>query len=151
MLKTTREILMLRNKYIEDEIWRLKNKDRPVIKDKAIPPNLMDGPIHQRNLLDEKIIRLASESAAEEAELDLISILKEFQEWKKDNKGGFKDFLKSNKKPKIIKLKNGGTVNENSYAQLIDDYLDNIQVIEIDGVKESLTNYIKRMGGVKED
>ena len=142
---------MLRNKYIEDEIWRLKNKDRPVIKDKAIPPNLMDGPIHQRNLLDEKIIRLASESAAEEAELDLISILKEFQEWKKDNKGGFKDFMKSNKKPKIIKLKNGGTVNENSYAQLIDDYLDNIEVIKIDGVKESLTNYIKRMGGVKED
>ena len=151
MLKTTREILMLRNKYIEDEIWRLKNKDRPVIKDKAIPPNLMDGPIHQRNLLDEKIIRLASESGAEEAELDLISILKEFQEWKKDNKGGFKDFMKSNKKPKIIKLKNGGTVNENSYAQLIDDYLDDIEVIKIDGVKESLTNYIKRMGGVKED
>ena len=54
-------------------------------------------------------------------------------------------------KTKIIKLNRGGTVNENSYAQLIDDYLDNIEVIEIDGKKESLTNYIKRMGGVKDD
>ena len=111
----------------------------------------IDKPIYQRNLKDEKITKLASESAAEEAELDLISILKEFQEWKKDNKGGLKDFLKSNKKPKIIKLKNGGTVNENSYAQLLDDYLDGIEVIEIDGKKESVYHYIKRMGGVKED
>ena len=51
---------MLRNKYIEEEIWRLKNKDKPRIKDKAVPPNLMDGPIDQRNLKDEKIIRFAS-------------------------------------------------------------------------------------------
>ena len=111
----------------------------------------MDGPIDQRNLFDETIIRLASESAGEEAELELNSLLQEFRDWKKEQKGGFKDFLKSNKKPKIIKLKDGGTVNENSYAQLIDDYLDNIQVIEIDGKKESLSHYIKRMGGVKDD
>ena len=93
----------------------------------------------------------ASESGAEEAELDLQQLLKEFEIWKEDNKGGWKDFLKSNKDLKVKKLKDGGTVNENSYAQLIDDYLDNIEVIEIDGVKESLTQYIKRMGGVKDD
>ena len=140
-----------RTPFINEEIWKLKNKDRhPKIKD-TTPPNLIDSPIDQRNLFDETIIRLASESAGEEAELELNSLLKEFIEWRKENKGGFKDFLKSNKKPKIIKLNKGGTVNENSYAQLIDDYLDNIQVIEIDGVKESLTHYIKRMGGVKDD
>ena len=51
---------MLRNKYIEEEIWRLKNKDKPKVKDNAIPPNLIDGPIDQRNLKDEKLIKLAS-------------------------------------------------------------------------------------------
>ena len=142
---------MLKDKFIQEEIWKLKNKDKPEIKEKAIPPNLMDGPIDQRNLFDETIIRLASESAGEEAELELNSLLEEFIDWKKENKGGFKDFLESNKKPKIVSLKNGGTVNDNSYAQLIDDYLDNIQVIEIDGKKESLSQYIKRMGGVKDD
>ena len=142
---------MLKDKFIQEEIWKLKNRDKPEIKDNAVPPNLIDSPIDQRNLFDETIIRLASESAGEEAELELNSLLEEFIEWKKENKGGFKDFLQSNKKTKIIKLNRGGTVNENSYAQLIDDYLDNIEVIEIDGKKESLTNYIKRMGGVKDD
>ena len=94
---------------------------------------------------------LASESGAEEAELDLQQLLKEFEIWKEDNKGGWRDFLKSNKNPKVVKLSNGGSVNENSYEQLIDDYENNIRVIEIDGVKESLTAYIKRMGGVKYD
>tara|TARA_R100000963_G_scaffold33845_1_gene26508 strand:+ start:181 stop:591 length:411 start_codon:yes stop_codon:yes gene_type:complete len=93
----------------------------------------------------------ASETGEEEAELDLQQLLKEFEIWKEDNKGGWKDFLKSNKDLKVKTLKDGGTVNDNSYAQLIDDYLDNIEVIEIDGVKESLTHYIKRMGGVKDD
>jgi hypothetical protein len=94
---------------------------------------------------------LASETSAEEAELDLQQLLKEFEIWKEENSGGWRDFLKSNKDLKVKKLKDGGTVNDNSYAQLIDDYLDNIEVIEIDGVKESLTHYIKRMGGVKDD
>ena len=35
--------------------------------------------------------------------------------------------------------------SENSYAQLIDDYEKGIQVIE----GETLTDYIKRMGGVE--
>ena len=92
---------------------------------------------------------LASESGAEEAEMELDQLLLQFEEWKKDHKGGWRDFLKSHKDP--IKLKDGGSANDNSYEQLIDDYENNIQVIEIDGVKESLTNYIKRMGGVKYD
>jgi len=98
-----------------------------------------------------KKMLFASESGAEEAELDLQQLLQQFEEWKKDHTGGWRDFLKSNKDPKVIKLSKGGSANDNSYAQLIDDYENNIQTIEIDGVKESLTNYIKRMGGVKHD
>ena len=93
---------------------------------------------------------LASETGSEEAQMELDQLLQQFDDWKKENSGGWRDFLKS-KDPKVAKLSNGGSVNENSYAQLIDDYENNIQVIEIDGVKESLTNYIKRMGGVKHD
>ena len=48
-------------------------------------------------------------------------------------------------------MKNGGEVKENSYQQLIDDYDNNIEVIKINGEKESLTNYIKRMGGIDLD
>ncbi len=94
---------------------------------------------------------LASETGSEEAQMELDQLLQQFEEWKKENSGGWRDFLKSNKDPKVIKLSKGGDVNENSYEQLIDDYENNIQTIEIDGIKESLTNYIKRMGGVKHD
>jgi len=93
---------------------------------------------------------LASETGSEEAQMELDQLLQQFDDWKKENSGGWRDFLKS-KDPKVVKLSNGGSVNENSYAQLIDDYENNIQVIEIDGVKESLTNYIQRMGGIKHD
>jgi hypothetical protein len=113
----------------------------------TIDKSLYEVPSGKKN----KKLLFASESGAEEAELDLQQLLKEFEIWKEDNKGGWRDFLKSNKNLKVQKLKDGGTVNDNSYAQLIDDYLDNIEVIEIDGVKESLTHYIKRMGGVKDD
>ena len=51
---------MLKDKFIREEIWKLKNKDKPEIKDNSIPPNLIDGPINQRNLKDEKLIKLAS-------------------------------------------------------------------------------------------
>ena len=51
---------MLRNKYIEEEIWRLKNKDKPKSKDNSVPPNLIDTPIDQRNLKDEKLFKFAS-------------------------------------------------------------------------------------------
>ena len=48
-------------------------------------------------------------------------------------------------------MKDGGEVKDNSYKQLIDDYDKGIQVIEIDGKKESLSNYIIRMGGVSDE
>jgi len=67
-------------------------------------------------------------------------------------KGSLDDFIRSAPK-KLLRsiLKNGGDVKENSYAQLIDDYDKGIQVIEIDGKKESLSQYILRMapGGVE--
>ena len=40
-------------------------------------------------------VKMASESAAEEAEMELQMLHKQFEEWSKENKGGFKDFLKS--------------------------------------------------------
>ena len=56
-------------------------------------------------------IRLASESAEEEAAMELDQLLQQFEEWKEENSGGWKDFLKSHKEePKVIRLKNGGPV-----------------------------------------
>ena len=51
---------MLKDKFIQEEIWKLKNKDKPKVKDNTIPPNLIDTPIDQRNLKDEKLFKFAS-------------------------------------------------------------------------------------------
>ena len=66
-------------------------------------------------------------------------------------KGSKDDFIRTAPK-ELLKtfLNSGGTVKDNSYAQLIDDYDAGIEVIEIDGKKESLTAYILRHGGVSE-
>jgi len=67
-------------------------------------------------------------------------------------KGSKDDFIRTAPKSLLRSfLKNGGDVKENSYAQLIDDWDNDIEVIKIDGEKESLTNYITRMapGGVE--
>ena len=67
-------------------------------------------------------------------------------------KGSKDDFIRTAPKSLLRSfLKNGGDVKENSYAQLIDDYDNDVEVIKIDGEKESLTNYITRMapGGVE--
>jgi hypothetical protein len=109
-------------------------------------------PIEQAPTVNDSL-KVASETAAEEAEMELQQLLEQFDEWQKENLGGWKDFLKSNKddiKVKRITLEDGGPVDysENSYAQLLDDYSDNIQTIEIDGVKESFQSYVKRMGGI---
>ena len=64
-------------------------------------------------------------------------------------KGSKDDFIRTAPKDLLRSfLKNGGDVKDNSYAQLIDDYDAGIEVIEIDGKKESLTAYILRHGGV---
>ena len=57
---------MLKDKFIQEEIWKLKNKDKPEIKENTVPPNLIDTPIDQRNLKDEKLIKLVSGAALDE-------------------------------------------------------------------------------------
>ena len=111
-------------------------------------------PIEKAPTLDDSL-KVASETAAEEAQLELDQLLKQFEDWSKENSGGWKDFLKSNKediKVKRITLKEGGPVKEiddNSLQQLIDDFLDDIRTTGKDGKKMSLTDYIKENGGVK--
>ena len=81
-----------------------------------------------------------------------ISIDQAYREWLDNgNEGSKDDFLRTAPKG-LLKtfLNSGGPVKENSYAQLIDDYDAGIEVIEIDGKKESLTAYILRHGGVSE-
>ena len=67
-------------------------------------------------------------------------------------KGSKDDFIRTAPKNLLKQfLKNGGDVKENSYAQLIDDYDNDIEVKTIDGEKEDLSSYILRMapGGVE--
>ena len=67
-------------------------------------------------------------------------------------KGSLDDFIRTAPKELLRTiLKDGGDVKENSYKQLIDDYDQGIEVIEIDGKKEDLSSYILRMapGGVE--
>ena len=52
--------------FVDEEILRLKNKDKPEAKENIIPPNLIDSPLDQRNLKDEKLIKLASGAALDE-------------------------------------------------------------------------------------
>ena len=93
-------------------------------------------------------------SAKNDPSIDLgIAIDQAYQEALDDGfKGSKDDWLRTAPKSVLRSLlKNGGDVQENSYSQLIDDYDNDIQVIQIDGEKESLTNYIVRMGGVVDD
>ena len=86
-------------------------------------------------------VKLASETAEEEAELELQMLLKQFEDWKKNNTGSFSDFMKDKSDPPVkeIKLANGGSVED--YADLIDAYTKGIDVLE----GESLTEYINRI------
>jgi hypothetical protein len=89
-----------------------------------------------RELDKEGIMKLASETGAEEFELDLqTGLLKEFEEWKKNNSGSFRDFLNTRR----TKLSNGGEVER--YADIIDSYVRKIDVLE----GETLTQYINRI------
>jgi len=93
-------------------------------------------------------------TAKNDPEIDLgIAIEQAYQKAKEDGfKGSKDDFIRTAPKSLLRSfLNSGGDVKENSYAQLIDDYDNNIEVIKIDGEKESLTNYITRMapGGVE--
>ena len=95
-------------------------------------------------------IKLASESPGEEAELELNSLLKQFREWKKENKGTFKDFLKSHQEDAmIIKLKDGGLSLKLSRDSLISmlkseypvtylRYMDDLYKMSDDKIKDIL-------------
>ena len=54
---------MFRTPLLDSEIWKLKNKDKPKIKENVVPPNLIDSPIDQRNLKDENVFMRASSNA----------------------------------------------------------------------------------------
>ena len=90
-------------------------------------------------------------SAKSDPVIDLgVAIEEAYQEALKNGfKGSKDDFIRTAPKSLLRAFLNkGGRVRENSYAQLIDDYDNDIQVLTIDGKKESLTDYIIRMGGV---
>ena len=90
---------------------------------------------------------MASETAAEEAQLELDQLLQQFEKWSETNAGGWKDFLKDTKedfKPKGIKLGSGGVTSDTlaeDYGDLIDAWVRKIDVLE----NESLTDYINRV------
>ena len=86
-------------------------------------------------------IKRISETAEEEAQMELQMLLKQFEDWKKNNTGSFSDFMKDKSDPPVkeIKLANGGSVED--YADLIDAYTKGIDVLE----GESLTEYINRI------
>jgi len=93
----------------------------------------------------DQLIKLASETPAEEFELELGSTLLQFEEWKKDNPGGsYDDFLLDMGLARK-KLSGGGVVED--YADLIDAYEKGIDVIK----GESLTSYIKRIKAAEND
>jgi len=82
----------------------------------------------------QKTIRLASEPDEFEV-IELPSLIEAYEEWKKTNKGGWKDFIKS--KPQ--KLSEGGSVEK--YEDLIDAFEKGIDVMS----DEKLSEYIKRI------
>ena len=100
----------------------------------------IDKEIRQMPSLKDEIKRI-SETAEEEAEMELQILLKQFEDWKKDNKGSFSDFMKDKSDPPIkqIKLANGGSVDD--YSDLIDAYTKGIDVLP----DETLTQYINRI------
>ena len=90
----------------------------------------------------EKLINLASETPAEEFELDLSTgLLKEFEEAvKKNPKLKFRDWYKNRRQLLEAGGVTGGTLAE-EYGDLIDAWVRKIDVQE----NESLTSYINRV------
>ena len=105
----------------------------------------IDKKLEGKSDLSEKdeLLKLASESGAEEFELDLSTgLLKEFEEAVKDNpKLKFKDFLSSRRQ----KLNDGGVTGDSlaeDYGDLIDSW---VRKIDLASPSESLTEYINRI------
>ena len=99
----------------------------------------IDKPIHSA-LTTRDRLKLASESGVEEFELELPSLIKGFEEWRKDNPGGsWNDFLDEVPSPRRAKMEAGGDVEK--YADLIDAFEKGIDVMP----GEDLTKYIRRV------
>mgnify|MGYP003147111606 CR=1 FL=1 len=105
----------------------------------------IDKKLEGKSDLSEKneLLKLASESGAEEFELDLSTgLLKEFEEAVKENpKLKFKDFLSSRRQ----KLNDGGVTGDTlaeNYGDLIDSW---VRKIDLASPSESLTEYINRI------
>ena len=91
----------------------------------------------------EKLMKLASETGAEEFELDLSTgLLKEFEEAVKINPDlTFEDFMKGRRE----KLSNGGVTGDTlaeEYGDLIDAW---VRKIDLDSPDQSLTDYINKI------
>ena len=65
---------------------------------------------------------LASETGSEEAQMELDQLLQQFDDWKKENSGGWRDFLKSNKDLKAWFKKQGVDLKLHNYSP--SDFLD---------------------------
>ena len=92
----------------------------------------------------EKLIKLASETPAEEFELDLSTgLLKEFEEAvKKNPKLKFKDWYYSRRQS----LEAGGDVTGDTLAENYGDLIDSwVRKIDLASPDESLTSYINRV------
>ena len=105
----------------------------------------IDKKLEGKSDLSEKdeLLKLASETGAEEFELDLSTgLLKEFEEAVKNNpKLKFKDFLSSRRQ----KLNDGGVTGDSlaeDYGDLIDSW---VRKIDLASPSESLTEYINRI------
>ncbi len=80
----------------------------------------IDKSLYEAPDAKKKRILLASESGAEEADLEFDSLMKQYREWKKHNKGNFQDFLKSDSDPVVqIKLKNGGFLSRELLVSML--------------------------------
>ena len=91
----------------------------------------------------DNLLKLASETGAEEFELDLSTgLLKEFEEAVKENPGlKFRDFLSSRRQNLDAGGVTGNTLAEN-YGDLIDAWVRKIDLASPD---EKLTDYINRV------
>jgi|TARA_Y100000310_G_scaffold23548_1_gene22591 hypothetical protein len=99
----------------------------------------VDKPISDAPTIKDRL-RFASESALEEFELELPGLIKEWEEFIKDNPGiSFRDWYHSKEPTRVIQLKNGGDVEK--YEDLIDAFEKGIDVMP----GEDLTKYIRRI------
>ena len=77
----------------------------------------VDKPISDAPTIKDRL-RFASESALEEFELELPGLIKEWEEFIKDNPGiSFRDWYHSKEPTRVIQLKNGGDVEKYKDAE----------------------------------